>query len=290
MDRKTVGCCVISLLILAACGGGNRIVVGSKNFTEQVILGEIVAQHLERRLGERAERRLNLGGTLLAHQALLSGQIDVYPEYSGTALTAILNRDAAADAGAVYQIVGTAYRKLGLEWLAPLGFNNSFAMVIPGELSRRQNLSTLSEAARWQHAWRLGVGYEFEGRPDGLPALLRTYKLQVSGPPRSMDLGLLYQALERGQVDMIAANSTDGLLSKMDTAVLTDDRGAFPPYEAGLVVRSETLARVPKVREVLAELSGKISTGVMQRLNYRVDVDHEAVGAVAADFLREAGL
>jgi osmoprotectant transport system substrate-binding protein len=225
MGRTQAVASLIAAILLAACGPNGRIVVGSKNFTEQVILGEIVAQHLERRLGVKVDRKLNLGGTLLAHQALINGQIDLYPEYTGTALTAILKLPVSRDAAEVQNRVRAEYRsRWNIEWMPPLGFNNTFAMVIDN------GFETLSQAAARKQGWKLGVGYEFLTRPDGLPGLLETYRLPLDGTPRSMDLGLLYQALKQKQVDMVAGNATDGLIAAMGLTMLRDDKNYFPPY------------------------------------------------------------
>jgi glycine betaine/choline ABC-type transport system substrate-binding protein len=280
------------LLILAAavvtgCGNSGRIVVASKNFTEQLILGEILAQHIENRLQAAVDRKLNLGGTLVAHQALLSGAVDLYPEYTGTALMAILDLPPESDAGAVFDRVGSEYaEKFHAAWLPPLGFNNSFAMVVPGDLARRNQLDTLSDAARYPDGWTLGVGYEFESRVDGLPALNKTYGLKWKDPPKTMDLGLLYQALQQGQVTMVSANGTDGLLAKLDVTVLKDDREAFPPYEAAVVVREEALREHAGLREALSELSGTLDEATLRALNYQVDGEQKTPRNVAADFLR----
>lgn len=285
MDRTKIVAC-LSILLLAACSRPAGIVVGSKNFTEQVLLGEILAQQIERRLGVPVERKLNLGGTLLAHGALTKGSIDLYPEYTGTALTAILKQPPSSDAGTVLGAVRAAYQQQWkLDWLNPLGFNNTFAMMIRGEAARATKMTTLSEAAKSQ-AWRMGVGYEFKQRPDGLAGLLTSYSLRADGEPVTMDLGLLYAALKTRKVDMIAANSTDGLASVMDVAILQDDRHYFPPYECGVVVRQDTLSRYPKLREALEELSGKLPDGVMRKLNNTVDGERRAPAQVAADFLR----
>ena len=276
-------------MVLAGCSSHSAIRVGSKNFTEQVVLGEIIAQHLEHRLGQKVERSLNLGGTLLAHQAMLSGEIDLYPEYSGTALAAILKQSTVNDPGAVLQQVRDAYRsQFHIEWLDPLGIDNSFAMVIRGSDARARHLETLSDAAPLR--WALGVGYEFEQRSDGMPALENTYRFQWKGSPQRMDLGLLYKALEQNQVDMIAANATDGLLSKLDLKLLADDRHAFPPYQVCIAVRENSLQKHAGMREALAQLSGKLTNQKMQQLNYQVDGEHRPVAQVAADFLKEAGL
>jgi osmoprotectant transport system substrate-binding protein len=285
---KSIACC---LLLLTACGGKHTVTIGSKNFTEQVILGEIVAQHLEHRLGQKVDRKLNLGGTLLAHESLIQGSIDVYPEYTGTALTDILKLQPSADAAAVLATVRAAYRKQwNLEWVAPLGFNNTFAMAIRGADARDRKVRTLSDAARYQPGWMLGVGYEFLQRPDGLPGLLKTYPLHLRKPPISMDLGLLYQALGQNKVDMVAGSETDGLLSVMDVVVLEDDRHYFPPYQAALVAREGALSGDPRLRQALGELSGKFTDATMRKLNYAVDGKHEAVRDVAARFLRDSGL
>ena len=284
MDRAKVVACVIALSA-ASCARRPAIFVGSKNFTEQVLLGEIMAQQIERRLHVPVGRSLNLGGTLLAHEALVKGDIDLYPEYTGTALTAVLKQPLEANGPAVLEKVRSGYaRQWRLTWLAPLGFNNTFAMMVRGETARSGNLSTLSQAAA-AHAWRMGIGYEFRQRPDGLDGLLRVYGMRTAGDPVTMDLGLLYQGLESRKVDMIAANSTDGLVSVLDIAILADDRHYFPPYDCAVVVRDDSLARFPELREVLEQLSGKLPDRVMRQLNYRVDGAHEQPSQVATRFL-----
>jgi osmoprotectant transport system substrate-binding protein len=288
---KALAAAVVALAGLVACRAApaeRPLRVGSKNFTEQVVLGEIVAQHLERRLNRAVERRLNLGGTLLAHQALLSGEIDLYPEYTGTALTAILNLPAGDnDPASTLTRVRDEYRKrFQVDWRDPLGINNGIAMVVTGAAARERKVQTLSQAAAVGGGWLLGAGYEFEQRPDGLAALDRVYQIRWSGPPRSMDLGLLYRALQQGQVTMIAANATDGLLTGADLTVLADDRRAFPPYEVCLAVREETVRANPPLAAALEELSGRLSNETMQRLNHEADVEHRPVGEIAAAFLK----
>ncbi len=266
-------------LLLAGCGSSGRVVVGSKNFTEQVILGEIVAQRLER-AGMKVDRKLNLGGTLLAHQALVSGQIDLYPEYTGTALTAVLKLPVSRDAAEVENRVRREYRaRWKIEWLPSLGFNNTFAMVIDS------GFETLSQAAGRKQGWKLGVGYEFLTRPDGLPGLIETYRLPLAGTPLSMDLGLLYQALKQKQVDMVAGSATDGLIAAMGLTALRDDKSYFPPYEAALAVRGAALESHAGLSAALTGLAGKISTVAMRNMNYAVDGQHRAVRDVARDFL-----
>jgi glycine betaine/choline ABC-type transport system substrate-binding protein len=277
----------LTMLLVTGCSRQPRIVVGSKNFTEQIILGEILAQQLERRTPLPVQRKFNLGGTLLTHEALVSGALDLYPEYTGTALTAILKEKPPADAGAVFRRVKAAYHdRWRLAWLPPLGFANTFAMTVRGETGRAERLNTISDAARSPRRWRLGAGYEFLQRPDGLSDLLRAYGLRTQDSPVTMDLGLLYQALEHDQVDMIAANSTDGLLSVLDVRVLLDDKKYFPPYECAAVVRESALAAYPDLRAALEELSGQISEPVMRRLNFEVDGKHRSAPDVASEFLK----
>jgi len=273
-------------LVAAGCSREPRVRVGSKNFTEQLVLGEIVAQHLENRLHGHVGRKLDLGGTLLAQQAIVSGEIDVYPEYTGTALTSVLKQQPRKDPGKVLESVRRGYRQWHLEWLDPLGFENTFAMV-----ARNQDTgaATLSEAAR-EREWRLGAGYEFAHRPDGLPGLLRTYGLRMSGSPKTMDLGLLYQSLMKKQVDLVAGNSTDGMLAVLPVKVLKDDRKYFPPYECALVVREEAERQFPALRPALAELSGRIDSQTMRRLNYELDGKHRPAREIARNFLRSVGL
>jgi osmoprotectant transport system substrate-binding protein len=291
LDRKTFLCCLSAILSLAGCSSKSRIIVGSKNFTEQVILGEIIAQHLENRLHRKIERRLNLGGTMLAHQALISKDIDMYPEYTGTAFTNVLKQSGVNDPGVVLERVRAQYATdMHMTWLDPLGFDSSFAMTVRGEDARTRHLETLSDAAADHDGFTLGAGYEFTSRPDGLGALNGMYGIQWISPPKTMDLGLLYTALQQRHVSMIAANTTDGMLNKLDVRVLKDDKQAFPPYQACIVVRADTIAATPGLNQALAELSGKIPQNTMRSLNHAVDADHRPVREVAQDFLRKAGL
>jgi osmoprotectant transport system substrate-binding protein len=285
MDRTKILAAVL-VLLLSGCSRGPVIRVGSKNFSEQLILGEIVAQHLEKTLHVHVERKLDLGGTLLAHQSLVNGQIDLYPEYTGTGLMTVLKQGPDADAKAVLKRVRAGYKQWNLEWSAPLGFVNTFAMVVRKEEADARAVRTLSDAAGYEPGWRLGVGYEFVKRPDGLSGLIGTYRMMTKGSVKTMDLGLLYQALEQRQVDMVAGSSTDGLLSVKPFTVLEDDRHYFPPYEAAIVMRSDALARVPGLRGALASLNGRISTEAMRAMNYELDGKHRPVKEIAKNFLK----
>jgi osmoprotectant transport system substrate-binding protein len=275
-------------MLAACCGCGRsaRVIVGSKNFTEQIVLGEIAAQQIERKLHVSVERRLDLGGTMLAHLALENGQIDLYPEYTGTALTSVLKQPLISDEQQVFQRVNALYQaRFHLRWLEPLGFNDSFAMAIRKEDATRLRAQTLTAAS--VRSWRLGMGYEFLTRRDGLSRLNKIYDLRWERLPRTMDLGLLYRALNEGQIDMAAANTTDGLLTSGRYVVLADDKHAFPPYQGCFVVREEALSKWPGLADVLRELSGKVTDDDMRALNKRVDLDHVHATRVAADFLAE---
>jgi osmoprotectant transport system substrate-binding protein len=273
------------IVLLSACTSSKpAIVVGSKNFTEQVILGEIVAAQIQRRLHVDVDRKLNLGGTLLAHEALTSGSIDLYPEYTGTALTEILRRPIEKDAAAVLDRVREGYRPLHVTWLAPFGFDNTFAMVMLAKTANANHVRTLSDAAA--KPWRLGVGYEFTQRPDGLTGLVQSYGLKIQGEPVVMDLGLLYAALRTDRIDLAAANATDGMLGHPEFVMLEDDRHYFPPYECAIAVRDDTLKRFPGLQAALAELSGRITGPVMRRMNEEVDVEHKPAAQVAREFLQ----
>jgi osmoprotectant transport system substrate-binding protein len=277
----------LAAILSAGCAQPPRIRVGSKNFSEQLILGEIVAQHLEHRFPGRVSRRLDLGGTLLAHQSLQSGEIDVYPEYTGTALTTVLKQQPIKDPARVLEAVRRGYDQWHLQWLDPLGFENTFAMAIQKADSR--GIATLTEAAGLK-PWKLGAGYEFAHRPDGLRGLQQAYGLKLNGSAKTMDLGLLYQALAKGQVEMVAGNSTDGLLAVLPITVLRDDRAYFPPYDCALVAREQTEQKFPGFLAALRELSGHITSDHMRRMNYQLDGEHRPAREIARTFLRSTGL
>lgn len=266
-------------------------VIGAKNFTEQVVLGELLAQEIEARSGLKVERRFYLAGSYICNQALVAGRIDAYVEYTGTALTAILKQPLDRNPQAVLTTVRSLYAsRYNITVAEPLGFENTFAMVIRGDDAQRLHLTTLSQAAQFAPNWRLGVGYEFEQRPDGLPGLSAAYSLHFAGPPRTMDLGLLYRALAAHQVDMIAANSTDGPIQALGLAVLQDDRHYFPPYQAVPLVRDESLRRWPQIGVALHALAGKISQEDMRRMNEAVDGQHRDPAEVVREFRTRDGL
>ena len=277
----------------ASCGPprADRIVIGSKNFTEQLVLGEIIAQQIENKTHLPVERRFYLAGTYICHQAILGGRIDIYPEYTGTALTAILKAQPSSNPATGLRPgqdrVRQAFQSRGRP---DFGFNDTFAIEIRGEDARRLGLKTISQAAAYTPQWRAGFGYEFMERPDGYKGLAATYGLRFAESPRIMDLGLLARALKDKQVDLAAGNTTDGLIPALDLFVLEDDRHYFPPYEAVPIIRQEMLARHPEVGKALNELAGKISDDDMRRLNYAVDGQHRDVKEVVREFLRQRGL
>ena len=282
---------VIAVVVIASSAltarSGGQIVVASKNFTEQLVLGEIIAQTIERETGLTVDRRLNLGGTLICDQALLSGDVDVYVEYTGTSLTAIFKQPIASDAGAVYETVRDLYARTGRTLLPPLGFNNTFAILVRGRDAKEHNLQSIADLARMAPQWRAGFGYEFLERPDGFPGLAKTYALRFREPPSVMDLNLSYRALASGQVDVIAGDATAGLIKGLDLFHLEDSRHYFPPYDAAPVARAETLLRHPEVRQALEKLAGQITADAMRAMNYAADVERQDPAAVARAFLEQ---
>jgi osmoprotectant transport system substrate-binding protein len=279
--------------VLSSCHKApeRKITIGSKFFTEQVLLAELLAQHIEARTGIPVERKTNLGGTLLVHKALLAGELDLYVEYTGTALTAVLNETPSGDSSAVYARVKSLYdERFLLEVTEPLGFENTFAMVIRGDDAQRFHLRTMSDLVPIAPKWRVGVGYEFLERPDGFRGWSERYGLHFADKPRVMDLGLIYRALVDHQVDIVAGNSTDGLIDSLGLVALQDDKHYFPPYDAVPIVRQSTLARFPQLRGALAELAGKISASDIRRLNYAVEGQLQDPAEVVRQFRVSHGL
>src|SRR5690349_1403015 len=269
----------------------NTVVAGSKNFTEQIILAELLAQQIEARTGLRVDRRLNLGGTLICHRAMLAGQMDLYAEYTGTALTAVLGEPSSNDPEAVYRTVHDAYRdRFGLEVGPPLGFNNTFAIVVRSEDAQKLKLRTISDLVPHAAQWRAGFGYEFMERSDGYPGLARAYGLKFAAAPSIMDLGLLYRALKEHQVDVVAGNSTDGLIIALGMVILEDDRHFFPPYQAVTILRGDALRQHPELGTALDALGGKIADAEMRQMNYEVDAGQRDPAVVARDFRRSHNL
>jgi osmoprotectant transport system permease protein len=296
--RRGARAAVAALAIVAAgtvvamawqAGGSSKrtvVRVGSKNFTEQILLGEIVAQQLER-AGVTVERHLNLGGTFICDRALRAGDLDVYVEYSGTADTAVFKNQPDTDRERVLDRVRRQYAEAGLTVLPPLGFENTFAILVRGDDARRLGLRTIEDAIPAARGWQAGAGYEFLQRADGYPGLTRAYGLQFAAPPRAMDLSLIYRALATRQVDLVAGDATSGLIAAYDLFMLADNRHYFPPYDAVPVARAAVLLQQPRVREALAALGGRISIDDMRRMNRAVDVDRQDPAEVARAFLSQ---
>lgn len=284
---------VLALFFVAGCRkhGSETIVIGSKNFTEQIVLGELFAQQIEAHSAVRVERRLNLGGTFICHDALVHGKIALYPEYTGTSLTAVLKDPPQNDPATVLRQVQEEYRaRFNVEVMPPLGFNNTFAMIVRGDDAAALHLRTISDVAAYAPKWRAGFGYEFMERPDGYRGWVAAYGLHFAGEPRILDLGLLYRALADKQVDLVAGNSTDGTIESLHMVALEDDRRYFPPYEAVPLVRRDTLEKHPEVRDAIGALAGKISVVEMRAMNYAVDGEHRDPADVVRAFRQSKGL
>jgi osmoprotectant transport system substrate-binding protein len=287
LDRRAFLSGSIAILATGCRTSAHDIVVGSKNFTEQLILGELFAQLLEQSCRATVDRRFYLAGTYICQQAILAGRIDLYPEYTGTALAAVLKQTASGDAAQVYEDVKREYlQRFNLDVMPPLGFNNSFALVMRGDDARRLGLSKLSQLAPYAPQMKLGVGYEFLERKDGYRGLVRTYDLKFAEAPRVMDLGLLYRALQNRSVDIVAGSNTDGLIEALKLVVLEDDRHYFPPYDAVPIVRPELFQRFPAARAAFERLAGRISANDMRRMNYAVDGEKRDAAIVARAFLQ----
>lgn len=284
--RATAGALLLALVLVACGDSADRVAVGSKFFTEQDILGEILATWIERTTDLRVQRRLHLGGTFICHQALTSGDLDLYVEYTGTALTAILEKPPIQDPTAVYDTVRRAYReRWSLEWLEPLGFENTFALLVRESMADSLGLETISDLAAHDDELVPGTGYEFVEREDGYPGLVDRYGLDFASGPKTMELGLLYRALASGDVDLVAGNSTAGQIAALDLVMLEDDRSYFPPYDAVPVIRRATLRRHPGLRETLERLGGRIDTRTIRRLNEAVNVEGRDFREVAREWV-----
>jgi osmoprotectant transport system substrate-binding protein len=283
---------LLNVCFLSACSSPKpHITIGSKFFTEQVILAELLAQHIEARTGIHVDRKSNLGGTLLCHKALLSGDLDLYVEYTGTALTGILNEAPQGDSKAVYERVKQGYaQRFNLEVTEPLGFENTFAMVVRGDDAQRYHLRNISDIVPLAPHMRAGFGYEFLERPDGFRGWSERYGLHFAAPPSVMDLGLIYRALVDKKVHIVAGNSTDGLIDALHLTVLADDRHYFPPYDAVPIVRRDTLAKFPQLRSALADLANKISEEEMRHLNSEVDANQRDPVTVVRAFCASKAL
>ena len=276
---------VIVLAWSASAGpSGASVVVGSKNFTEQVVLGELLAQAIEAE-GLQVVRKLNLGGTFICDRAVRSGDIDLYVEYTGTAVTAVFHEDVPHDAGQAFERTRQLYARAGITALDPLGFNNTFAVLVRGRDARQLGLRSIDDLRAVAGQWTPGFGYEFLQRADGYPGLIKIYELGFRTAPRAMDLSLIYKALAEGQVDVIAGDATSALIDALDLTALEDSRRYFPPYDAVTLIRTPALLRHPEIGRAMARLSGRISERDMRGMNRAVDLDRRDPADVAKEFL-----
>ncbi len=274
----------------SAAESDGDLVFGSKNFTEQVILVEILAQQIEAKTNLTVERKTNLGGTFICHSALKAGEIDAYPEYTGTAYAAILEKPIISDPQKVYNIVKEEYDdRFNIEVMPPLGFENTYALVIREEDAIELDIETISEVSAYTPEWKAGFGYEFLERQDGYPGLKKTYNIEFAKQPEDMDMGVMYRAIAAKQVDLVVTASTDGLIDGLDLYVLEDDKNYFPPYEAIPIWYAPTLEKYPQIRDALSPLFGAIPTPTMRRLNYAVEVENRPAKEVAREFLLSNG-
>jgi osmoprotectant transport system substrate-binding protein/osmoprotectant transport system permease protein len=288
-----LGLCLVTVLLLIPwrssqnpeqISGVAAVVVGSKDFTESILLAELAAQLLELK-GVPVVRQFELGGNL-PHEALVAGRIDLYPEYTGTSFTAILHHPPLTDPRAVYEQVKREYQQnFNVTAGPPLGFENTFAILVRGEDARRLNLKTISDAVPHARGWRAGFGQDFMIRADGYPGFSRAYGLRFADQPREMDLSLTYIALSSHKVDLIAGNSTEGRIAALDLFQLSDDRHYFPPYEAVYLVRKDRMDGNAMLSSVINGLANTISTEEMRHLNYEVDANKRKPSDVVREWI-----
>lgn len=287
----TVMILAITALIFTGCGDDNKITVGSKDFTENIMLGEIFAQLIEANTDIKVVRKLNMGGSFVCFEALKKGDIDIYPEYTGTGLTAMLEMDVISDPDEAYRVVSEEFDKqFGVTWLDPLGLNNTYAIAVSNQVYEEYGVETISDLAKVSENLVFGGGYEFHNRQDGFEGLVDLYEMEFKGEPKKMEISLKYQAIGNGDIDVTDAFATDGPIRMYNLKVLEDDKGFFPPYYAAPLIRNETMEKYPELVGLLNELGGRIDDPTMIELNYLVDVEGKSIESVAKDFLTENGL
>lgn len=278
----------LTVTVFAGCTSGKKVVIGSKDFTENKILAEIMAQLIENNTDIKVERKINMGGTFVCFEAMKKGQIDIYPEYTGTGLTAQLKLPVETDPEKVYSTVSTEFEKqFQIKWLKPIGFNNTYALAVPQELASKNNLESISDLGNFAKDLVFGAEHEFFNREDGYDGLIKVYDLTFKNIAK-MDVSLKYQAIGQGKMDVTDAFTTDGQLKALNLKVLKDDKNFFPPYYAAPIVRDEVLENNPQLEELLNKLAGTIDDQKMQELNYKVDNEKQTIKKVAEDFLKEA--
>ena len=278
-------------IMLSGCGASNTITVGSKDFTESIVLGEIFAQLIEAKTGLKVSRKLNMGGTFVNFEAIKNGQIDLYAEYTGTALTAQLEMDVISDQDEAYRVVAEAFdSQFDIKWLEPLGLNNTYAIAVTDAAHQEYGLNTISDLAAVAPDLVFGAEHEFFNRQDGFEGLVDLYGLTFKGEPQKMNISLKYQAIGNGDMDVTDVFATDAQILRYNLKILEDDKNFFPPYYAAPIVRNETLAAHPELEEILNSLAGLINDDVMTQLNYQIDVENKDAAVVAKEFLESNGL
>lgn len=282
---------LIATLVLTGCGGNNEIKIGSKDFTENIMLGEIFAQLIENNMDVKVVRKLNLGGSFVCFEALKKGDIDVYAEYTGTGLSAMLEMDVINDADEAYRVVSEEFdEQFGITWLEPLGLNNTYAIAVSQEVYEKYGVETYSDLAKVSKDLVFGGGYEFHNRQDGFEGLVERYGMEFKGEPKKMEISLKYKAIGNGDMDVTDAFATDGPIRQYNLKVLEDDKEFFPPYYAAPIVNNKTLEKYPELEDLLNQLAGRIDDPTMTELNYLVDVEGQSIESVAKNFLTEQGL
>lgn len=279
-------------VVLTGCSSSNTVTVGSKDFSENIVLGEIFAQLIEAKTDLKVIRKLNMGGTFVNFEAIKNGQIDLYPEYTGTALTAQLKMDdIITDADETYRTVSEEFDKqFNIKWLKPLGFNNTYTLAVTNEIFETYRIETFSDLAAISENLVFGAEHEFFDRQDGFDGLVKTYGMKFKGEPKKMNVSLKYQAMGSGDIDVTDAFATDGQIKQYNLKVLKDDKNFFPPYYAAPIIRKEVLEKYPELEQILNSLEGLIDDETMMEMNYKIDVDNQDIKKVAEDFLREKGL
>lgn len=283
---------LVMTLALSGCGGDKKsVVIGSKDFSENIILGEMFAQLIENNTDIEVVRKLNMGGTFVCFEAIKNGDIDIYPEYTGTGLTAQLKMDVITDSEEAYRVVAEEFNKqFNIKWLSPLGLNNTYTLAVTQEVAEEFGVETFSDLAAVSEELIFGAEHEFFNRQDGFEGLVDAYGMEFAGEPKKMQVALKYQAIGNGDMDVTDAFATDGQIIQYNLKILEDDKGFFPPYYVAPIVKNETLEQFPELEGVLDMLAGMVDDATMTELNYRVDVEGESVETVATDFLTNAGL
>lgn len=294
-NKKRLGLLAISILALSitftGCWGGDGITIGSKDFSENITLGEMFAQLVEAHTDLKVNRKLNMGGTFVCFEAIKKGDIDIYPEYTGTALTAQLKMDVISDPDEAYQVVADEFdRQFGVKWLEPLGLNNTYTLAVTDAVYQKYKVETFSDLAKVSQNLVFGAEHEFFDRQDGYDGLVKRYGIAFKSEPKKMNVSLKYQAIGNGDMDVTDAFATDGPIKQYNLKVLKDDKGFFPPYYAAPIIRKNTLEDHPELEEVLNQLAGLIDDPTMTELNYQVDVEGEDVEVVVREFLQNQGL